>query len=1027
MKLTLTNFSLRHPWLVLIVVLLSTVWALFQFPKVTFDNDPENMLAEDEGVRVYHHRVKEAFSLYDFVVVGIVNEKHPDGVFNVGTLGRIDRLTRDLLSLHRSEDGKPAIVRPGDGAGPNRIQSMDLGPTGWWGQMLGRAFSHDPNNLFDAEGRSVIIGHELIGPGVVDNIKQADQGSLRIEFLMEHPPRTPAEARIIRDDAMSNPLYAGTLVSEDEKAICLYIPIVTKTYSYNVAELVRALTRDWTTEDRVYITGLPVAEDTFGVEMLVQMATSAPLAGLAIFLLMWFFFKRVSLIIAPMLVAIISVICTMGLLIGLGYDVHIMSSMIAIFLMPIAVADSVHILSEFFDAYHRFRDKAETVRHVIRHLFKPMLYTSLTTIAGFASLGTTPIPPVQVFGLHVAFGVALAWVLTMTLIPAYIMLAVRTRMLDAMQDCPVKPGECAVRSSWLNRTLESLGDVSYRRWRVIMALSLLVVALSITGIVRIRVNDNPVKWFTAGHSIRVADTVLNAHFGGTYTAYLTLEPAVVQVPDCHEQAAIMEREVKVRFGAIFPQATERFTTALRALEQQYRTMWSRDPNRCFVELVETAGQIDEEALASWNAMAETINYLDPESLTAAGLLEAVNRVAGVNAVDREILSGRLKSLTALTGESLQNAVLAVCDEYTGRSFREFVLDMRAELSAPLFKQPDMLRYVERLQEYLLSQPVVGKVSSSVDALKKAAYELNFVSIPAYAKPEERAVLDARNRASFAVPDTASAVGQVFTQLEGMKRKDALFHMVTRDYQRLNLWVQLKSGDNRDMESVVQAMNSFLAANPPPVALNCGWAGLTYLNVVWQEKMVTGMLYSLASSFVIVLVMMTVLFRSALFGLLAMIPLTVTILLIYGLIGWAGKDYDMPVAILSALTLGLSVDFAIHFLERAREETRRAGQWRAAVRQMFKEPAMAISRNASTVSVVFLPLLLAPLVPYRTVGFFLATIMAVSWLATLFLLPALLTAFQRWAFPQTGDTDVKTGESGDGSQPVGVKMEKGIIQ
>ncbi|OGV85383.1 MAG: hypothetical protein A2340_13925 [Lentisphaerae bacterium RIFOXYB12_FULL_60_10] len=136
---------------------------------------------------------------------------------------------------------------------------------------------------------------------------------------------------------------------------------------------------------------------------------------------------------------------------------------------------------------------------------------------------------------------------------------------------------------------------------------------------------------------------------------------------------------------------------------------------------------------------------------------------------------------------------------------------------------------------------------------------------------------------------------------------------------------------------------------------------------------------------------------------------------------------MPVAILSALTLGLSVDFAIHFLERAREETRRAGQWRAAVRQMFKEPAMAISRNAITVSVGFLPLLLAPLVPYRTVGFFLATIMAVSWLATLFLLPALLTAFQRWAFPQTGDTDVKTGESGDGSQPVGVKMEKGIIQ
>jgi len=45
--------------------------------------------------------------------------------------------------------------------------------------------------------------------------------------------------------------------------------------------------------------------------------------------------------------------------------------------------------------------------------------------------------------------------------------------------------------------------------------------------------------------------------------------------------------------------------------------------------------------------------------------------------------------------------------------------------------------------------------------------------------------------------------------------------------------------------------------------------------------------------------------------------------------------------------------------------------------MFQDPARAITRNAITISVGFLPLLLAPLVPYKTVGFFLATIMAVS--------------------------------------------------
>ena len=91
----------------------------------------------------------------------------------------------------------------------------------------------------------MIINRELISPSLVDNIKQADLGSLKLEYLMESPPETQAEALTIRDDAMGNPLYYGTLVSENGKAIALYIPIAEKTYSYNVANLVRALTETW--------------------------------------------------------------------------------------------------------------------------------------------------------------------------------------------------------------------------------------------------------------------------------------------------------------------------------------------------------------------------------------------------------------------------------------------------------------------------------------------------------------------------------------------------------------------------------------------------------------------------------------------------------------------------------------------------------------------------------------------------------------------------------------------------------------
>ncbi|MEA3465535.1 MAG: MMPL family transporter [Thermodesulfobacteriota bacterium] len=994
MKLALTNFSLKYPRMVLLAVLAIVIGFLLQFPKVQFDNDPENMLSAQEPVRIFHHEIKQTYALYDFVIVGVVNKENPAGVFNVATLKRIHRLTEQLLNVQRGDSGLPVIVTPATPQRGEQRLELDLTPPKLWEYWLGKVFSHDPNDLFDDQGRSVILSHELMAPSVVDNIKQSELGSLKLEYLMEQPPQTAAQARQIRDDAMNNPLYRGTLVSEDEKAVCLYIPIVAKPYSYNVASLVRALTVDWPAEDQVLITGLPVAEDTFGVEMLVQMATSAPLAGIAIFLLLLLFFRNLSLIMAPMLVAMFSVVSAMGLLIGLGYDVHIMSSMIAIFLMPIAVADAVHILSEFFDNYSRFGDKGKTVRYVIGHLFRPMLYTSLTTIAGFAALAFTPIPPVQVFGFHVAFGVAVAWLLSMTLIPAYIMVFVGEEKLART---PVRNG--ATPTAGMLSLLSRMGRFSQARSGMILLTMMILVVGAIYGISRIQVNDNPVKWFAPDHEIRVADDILNHHFGGTYTAYLTLEEVRPQACNCEELSVQIEQQVKARFGRRLPQATTEFTTKLHQLSAGRRHLDGCNVSECFYKLLKEAERLDGQTSAGWNLLADEINYLDSAGLTAANLPLRLRAVAITAADELALLQQQLATQGSLTGEALLDAALAVCDHYLKQSFRAFVVEVKAEATAPPFKQPQMLRYVDGLQEHLRHSGLVGKSTSVVDALKKAGFELSYVAAPSDANALEQAGYAARNRSHYAVPNKAAAAGQIFVQLEGMKKKDSLFHMVTRDYRKANVWIQLKSGDNRDMEAVVQQVENYLTSHPAPVELKSRWAGLTYLNVVWQDKMVRGMLSSLLGSFVVVLMMMTLLFRSVLWGVLAMIPLSVTITIIYGIIGLVGKDYDMPVAVLSSLTLGLSVDFSIHFLQRARKLQREVGDWSETCRVMFQDPARAITRNAITISVGFMPLLLAPLVPYKTVGFFLATIMTVSWLASLLILPALLTRLQRWVFPK----------------------------
>jgi len=867
----MVQFSTDRPKVVVAVAVVATLVLAAFIPRVKVDTDPENMLSEKEAVRVFHHEMKRAFTLHDMVVLGVVNESDPDGVFNPDSLRKVHELTRHAEQLQWPDPDHP-------------------------GKQIG------------------VIGVDLLAPSKVDSIEQGGPGTVRFEWLMAEPPKTREEARAIRDRARNNPLLDGTLLSEDGKALCLYIPLTSKDLSYRVYKALEAKIAAFSGPEQYHITGLPVAEDVFGVEMFIQMAISAPLAMGMIFLLMYAFFRNAIVVFSTLIDAMVACIITMGLLIATGHTVHIMSSMIPIFIMPIAVLDDVHLLSEFFDRYRRTKDRRATLLGVMDELFVPMLYTTLTTVAGFASLALAPIPPVQVFGLFVAFGVMVAWLCSVMLVPAYLML-LPERVLENFGAAHAEAHEEP--RTLMNRLLRWMGGVTYRRAKVIIALSVLATAIGAYGVTRIQINDNPTKWFARSHPIRVADDVLNRHFGGTYMAYLALEPDTATATPAGTARGITEQlaKVQVEEAEFYPglaDAVQKATAMVGRLAQQAKT---------------------------------------PDAL--------------VKGIEAEVAQSR----DAAAGEA--------------KEAWQRVLDVvKAPLAAgePAFKRPDVLRYVRRLQDALQETKVVGKSNSVADVVLKVHKEL----VSGEAK-------------DYRIPDTLAAVAQCLIQFQNSHDPDDLWHLVTPDYAKASIWVQLKSGDNVDMERVTKAVDAFVAKTPPPLPLKHRWFGLTYINVVWQDKMVTGMLNALLGSFIVVLIMMVVLFRSPLWGILSMIPLTSTIILIYGVIGLIGKDYDMPVAVLSSLTLGLAVDYAIHFLARARMVVQEHGSWDKAAAPMFAEPARAIARNGIVVALGFTPLLLAPLMPYKTVGFFLASILAVSGAGTLFLLPALITVFEKALF------------------------------
>lgn len=837
----IAHIATQHKKSVYIVLAVLVITALTQFPGINIDTDPENMLPRDNAQRQFHNQTKQTFAMRDTVVVGVVN---PNGIYNPATLTAISKLTDYANSL---------------------------------------------------EG---VVQSDLMSLANVDNIGQGEAGELIFEWMMAAPPADQQTANKIAHNAERLPLLYNTLVAGDAQAAAIYITLEDKNTSWATAKQVQAfidnMPESASNGDQWHITGLPVAEDRFGVEMFIQMGISAPLAGLMIFALLWVFFRNIAFITAPMIVAMATVIITMGTLIGAGFTVHIMSSMIAIFLMPIAVVDSVHIMSEFSDRFKKGDDPKSVIEEVMGNLFTPMLFTSITSTVGFLSLMLTPIPPVQIFGAFVGGGILLAFILTIIFIPAYIsgMSEASLAKLTAHNTDPA--------NSVLGNMVRRFGKLATSHGTYWLAGFAVIFAISIFGISKIQINDNPVRWFKSDHELRIADRTLNQHFAGTYDAYLVLNaPADTQ--------SLIQQAIAQSASQPVSQATQKWLHEL------------------------------QQSVSEGLSMAEIGLAVDDQLFSASGS-------------DAEALETLLNQIDQINTE------------------------------AKALVSPTVLNYIDELQTHLKDSGLVGKSNSLADIVKTVNRELY-----------------SGENIDFFVPKTANAVAQTLLQYQSSHRPQDLWHFVTPDYQQSLIWLQLTSGDNQDMSAVVELIADYVAQHPLPQGMSYQWAGKAYLNVVWQEAMVEGMITSLISAFVTVLIIMTVLFRSVWFGLLAMLPLTLTITLIYGMVGLTGKDYDMPIAILSALTLGLSVDFAIHFIERLRATFAQKRDWQATLQDMFDEPGRAITRNAIVIAVGFTPLLFAPLLPYVTVGVLLASIMAISAVVTLILVPAVAAIFQRQLF------------------------------
>ncbi|MCH8106355.1 MAG: MMPL family transporter [Proteobacteria bacterium] len=345
----------------------------------------------------------------------------------------------------------------------------------------------------------------------------AVEDDLLVEDLAFEPGDLSAsELARIRDIALNEPVLINRLISPIGHVTGVNItielpgidPIVENP---EVVEFIRSLREEFRQiypDIGVKLTGIIMMNQAFPEASQYDMSTLFPLMLLVFVGVLFFWVKGLSGTFATFVIIIFSIVGAMGLAGWFGIALT-PPSFAAIMIIPtMAIADSVHVLMNYVLAMQRGEDKHEAMVDSIRINMQPVFLTSVTTAIGFLSMNFSDAPPFRDLGNIVAMGVMVAFALSVTFLPAVMMLL---------------PGKVKVRETTSSQAMGRFAEfVIARRSKLLLGMGLACIVL-ISFVPKNELNDDFVKYFSEKIEFRRDADFASENLSGLYMIDYSLE------------------------------------------------------------------------------------------------------------------------------------------------------------------------------------------------------------------------------------------------------------------------------------------------------------------------------------------------------------------------------------------------------------------------------------------------------------------------------------------------------------------------
>ena len=292
-------------------------------------------------------------------------------------------------------------------------------------------------------------------------------------------------------------------------------------------------------------------------------------------------------------------------------------------------------------------------------------------------------------------------------------------------------------------------------------------------------------------------------------------------------------------------------------------------------------------------------------------------------------------------------------------------------STDAFKQPAVLQIIDSMQIRAEESNTIGNSFSLTDYLKRM-----------------NKVMHADSAAYETIPESNRLVAQYILLYEMSGDPENLTQLVDYNYRKANVTLQLKGDDSKTINEAIRIVKQYT----PRFAdhgITVNFAGSGYKSFVFSGLILQGQISSLLLSLVIVTILISTMFKSPLLGMIGSVPIALTALVSFGIMGLADIPLSTTTALLSSIAIGIGIDYAIHFLDRFRHYRRKSDDIAEVSLLTMNSTGRAILFNAVVVVAGFLVLLFSVFPPNRILGMLVSLNMTLTFVATVTVMYLLL--------------------------------------